>query len=138
MPAAAQRKFTILLQDKNGVSLPNTGLILSGYGRQADVSALVGNPDQLSERWKNEPIGGDVRKTDMDGTLKINGCDLFREVVAAVAIIALDAEHRLGALGCSVAWLQPFQPIPATAPAASANWLGTLKYFQQEFAISNG
>ncbi|MCA9159907.1 MAG: TlpA family protein disulfide reductase, partial [Planctomycetales bacterium] len=97
---AAQREFTILLQDGNGVALPDMELILSGYGRQADFNALSGASSKLAERWNSEPLGGDVRKTDAEGRLKFHGSEFFSEQAMALVVVAMDTEANRAAISC--------------------------------------
>lgn len=99
MPATTQREFTIQLLDENETPLPEYELILSGYGRQANLNTLVGDPSKLAERWNSEPIGGEVLTTDSTGKLIVQGSQLFSENAAAVAVVAIDATAKRAAIG---------------------------------------
>lgn len=99
MPAVTQREFTIQLLDENETPLPEYELILSGYGRQANLNALVGDPSKLAERWNSELIGGEVLTTDASGKLSVQGSELFSEYAAAVAVVAMDATAKRAAIG---------------------------------------
>ncbi len=95
--ALSARTFRIKVHDSAGKPAAKVPVTIAG--REPTLAALDGDRDGLAERLKNFTFNGQLYSTDDNGTIEINGTELFSKGVTGAMVVTLDGARAEGAVG---------------------------------------
>ena len=98
-PALGVRTFRVKVLDRSGKPAANKPVAIAMAQSPLNLSALVGDRQNLAKRTADAAIGGQRFTTDADGVVEISGEQLFDRNSTVALAVAINAELAEGAIG---------------------------------------